>query len=73
MYKDYGFFLSPINDQLTEAIDELRKLGLDIEDQGQPADYVGVNMTKHSDDSIKFSQQALTDSILDDVGLVGTK
>ncbi|KAL7460028.1 hypothetical protein ACHAXS_000496, partial [Conticribra weissflogii] len=44
-------------------------LNLDIEDQGHPSDYVGVNIQHHKDGSYKFIQQVLIDTILDDVGL----
>ncbi|KAL7476135.1 hypothetical protein ACHAW6_002012 [Cyclotella cf. meneghiniana] len=40
-----------------------------IEDQGHPADYVGVNIKRLPDGSYKFSQQTLIDSIIADVGL----
>ncbi|KAL7482658.1 hypothetical protein ACHAW6_008322 [Cyclotella cf. meneghiniana] len=47
-----GIFLSTSNDQLTHIIKELMITGLQIKDQGHPADYVGVNING----SYKFSQ-----------------
>jgi hypothetical protein len=46
-------------------------LGLKIEDQGHPADYVGVNIKPMNTGGIEFTQQALIDSIIYDVGLKG--
>jgi hypothetical protein len=43
VYVDDGIFLCSDNSQLQEVIKEIQDLGLDIEDQGHPADYVGVN------------------------------
>jgi hypothetical protein len=55
--------------QLQEVIKGIQNLGLNIEDQGHPADYVGVNIKKLKDGSYEFTQQALIDSIINDVGL----
>ena len=48
-------------------------MGLNIEDQGHPADYVGVNINKLRDGSYEFTQRALIDSIISDVGLNDAK
>jgi hypothetical protein len=54
--------------QLQDAIKELQGLGLNIKDQGHPADYVGVNISKLWDGSYKVTQRALIDSIINDIG-----
>ncbi len=59
--------------QLQEVIKEIQNLGLNIEDQGHPEDYVGVNIKKLKDGSYEFTQQALIDSIIDDIGLKDAK
>jgi hypothetical protein len=38
------------------VIKEIQNLGLNIEDQGHPADYVGVNIKKLKDGSYEFTQ-----------------
>eukprot|EP00804_Cyclotella_cryptica_P017429 CCRYP_016649-RA/>CCRYP_016649-RA protein AED:0.44 eAED:0.58 QI:0/0/0/1/0/0/2/0/160 len=48
VYVDDGIFLGPNDQSLTNVIREIAAAGLDIEDQGHPADYVGVTITKHS-------------------------
>jgi hypothetical protein len=73
VYVDNGIFLG-INDlHLQEVIKEIQNLGLNIEDQGHPADYVGVNIKKLKDGHYEFTQRALIDSIINDVGLKDAK
>ena len=43
-YVDDGIFLRPHPHLIDEAIRDLISVGLKIEDQGFPVDYVGVNM-----------------------------
>ncbi len=69
VYVDNGIFLGSNNLQLQEVIKEIQNLGLNIEDQGHPADYVGVNIKKLKDGSYEFTQRELIDSIINDVGL----
>ena len=45
-YVDNWIFLGSSDQQLSDIINELRKLNLSIEDQGHPADYVGVSIKK---------------------------
>jgi hypothetical protein len=69
VYVDDGIFLGNKDAQLQHAIREIQGLGLNIEDQGHPADYVGVNIKKLWDGTYKFTQRALIDSIIEDVGI----
>jgi hypothetical protein len=73
VYVDNGIILGSKGLQLQEVIKEIQNLGLNIEDQGHPADYVGVNIKKLKDGSYEFTQQGLIDSIIDDVGLKDAK
>ncbi len=68
VYMDDGILLGSKDLQLQDIIEEIQDLGLNIEDQGHPPDYVGVNIKKLNDGSYEFTQQALIDSIIDDVG-----
>jgi hypothetical protein len=70
---DDGIFLGSNDLQLQEVIKEIQDLGLNLEDQGHPMDYVGVNIKKLKDGSYEFTQQALIDSIINDVGLKDAK
>ncbi len=69
VYVDDGIFLGNDYSKLTDAIHDIQNSALNIEDQGHPADYVGVNIKKMKDGSYEFTQRALIDSIIEDVGL----
>ncbi len=55
VYVDDGIFLGSNDLQLQEVIMEIQNLGLNIEDQGHQADYVGVNIKKLKDGSYEFT------------------
>ena len=69
VYVDDGIFLGNEDAQLKQAIQEIQNVGLNIEDQGHPADYVGVSINKLRDGSYEFTQPALIDAIINDVGI----
>jgi hypothetical protein len=73
VYVDDSIFLGNNDDQLTEAIQEIQSLGLNIEDQGHPANYVGINICMLKDSSYKFTQCSLINLIIQDVGLDNAK
>ena len=73
VYVDDGIFIGNDDEQLQAIIKEMQDLGLNIEDQGHPADYVGVNIKKLKDGSYEFTQRALIDAIIADVGLKDSK
>ena len=51
VYVDDGIFLGASEEQLVREIKLLQGLNLDIEDQGHPSDYVGINIQHHKDGS----------------------
>ena len=72
VYVDDGIFICPDDDKISQAIQDIKDIGLDIEDQGNPADYVGVNISRHKDGTISLTQRALTDQIIEDCGISDT-
>jgi len=56
VYVDDGIFLGQDDEQLKASIREIQESGLNSEDQGRPADYVGVNIKKLKDGSYEFCQ-----------------
>ena len=72
VYVDDGIFIGDSDEHLMGTIAELQNLGLKIEDQGHPADYVGVNIKKLASGGFEFTQRALIESIISDVGVAGT-
>jgi len=73
VYVDDDIFLGNDDSKLHDAIKEIQDSGLNIEDQGHPADYVGVNIKKLRDGSYEFTQRTLIDAIIDDVRLKDAK
>ncbi len=73
VYVENGIFLGNDDSKLQDTINKNHDLGLNIEDQGHPADYVGVNIKKLRDGSYEFTQRALINSIIDDIGLKDAK
>jgi hypothetical protein len=73
VYVDNGIFLGQLDQQLRDIINELRNLKVSIEDQGHPADYVGVSIKKLKNGIIELTQRALIDSIISNVALGGSK
>ncbi len=69
VYVDNSIFLGNDDTQLQQAITEIQGLGLNIEDQGHPVDYVGVSIKKLRDGFYEFTQRVLIDSIFEDVGI----
>ncbi len=73
VYVEDSIFLGNDDSKLQDTIKEIQDLGLNIEDQGHPADYTGVNIKKLQDGSYEFTQRALINSIINDVGLEDAK
>ena len=73
VYVDDGIFIGKSDDQLTSIITELQNIGLKIEDQGHPADYVGVAIKRLCDGSLELLQRALIDTIINDAKLDDAK
>jgi hypothetical protein len=73
VYLGNGIFLGPSDQQLRDIINELCNLKLSIEDQGHPADYVGVSIKKLKNGVIELTQRAFIDSIISDVTLNDSK
>ena len=46
VYIDDGLFFGSHDGTLTLIVKQLKDVGLNVEDQGHPADYVGVNIKK---------------------------
>jgi hypothetical protein len=73
VYMDDGIFLGNDDAKLLQAIKEIQGLGLNIKDQGHPADYEVVSIKKHRTGFYEFTQHALIDSIIEDVGISNSK
>ncbi|KAL7474813.1 hypothetical protein ACHAW6_000767 [Cyclotella cf. meneghiniana] len=69
VYVDGGLFFGSHDGTLTLIIKQLKDAGLNAEDQGHPADYVGVNIKKSRDGTYEFTLCTLIDDIIDDIDI----
>ena len=69
MYVDDGIVFSLDRTSIDSAIKEFKDSKIKLEEQGHPADYVGVNINSKGDGSYDFTQPALTQKIIKDVRL----
>jgi len=71
VYVDDGIFVSLDNKDILTEIRYLTTVkNLQIEDQGHPNDYVGVNISTTKDGHFVFTQPVLIDSIIADIGIL---
>jgi hypothetical protein len=73
VYVDGRIFLGKDDEQLKRVIREIQGIGLDIEDQGHPSDYVGVNIKQLKNGSYESTQRALIDAIIANANLTDAK
>ncbi len=73
VYVDDGIFLGKDDEQLKTVIREIQGIGLDIEDQVHPSDYIGVDIKQLKNGSYEFTQRALIDAIIADANLTDAK
>ena len=69
VYVDDGIFAAIVESDIYEAMADLANAGLDLEDQGSPADYIGVNINRINKDTFELTQPALARAIVNDVGI----
>ncbi len=55
VYVDDGVYLGNDDSKLQDSIKDIKDLGLNIEDRGHPAGYLGVNIKKLWDGSYEFT------------------
>ena len=72
-YVDDGIFLSPDSSLVDKAIQDLKNENLNIEDQGDIADYLGINFNYEQNGTIVMSQPQLIDQLIVDVKFKNTK
>ena len=69
LYTDDSILAGPSQKEINDVIAKIRKANLDITVEGDIKDFLGVNVTRHSDRSIELTQPHLIDKILEDLGL----
>mgnify|MGYP003341565099 CR=1 FL=1 len=66
-YVDDGIFASTNQEEIDQAIKDLRDANFDIEDKGDIEDYLGMTIEKLSDGKIRITQPQIIQSITDEV------
>ena len=64
LYTDDSILAGPNQDDIDQAIADIKKAGLNITVEGDIQDFLGVNIERKDDGSITFSQPHLIDKIL---------
>lgn len=54
---------------VTKTIMDTSSTGLDVEDQGNPTDYVGVNIHRNDEGTYEFGWHTVIDAIIANVGI----
>jgi hypothetical protein len=62
-------FSGPNEDELNNIIDRIKSAGLDITEEGDLADFLGINIDRVSDNAYHLSQPQLIDQIIRDLRL----
>jgi hypothetical protein len=69
MYVDDTMFWLPDDTKIDQTISELKALDFDLTDEGVVDSFLGINIDTAEDGTINMSQPALTDTIIETLGL----
>ena len=67
MYTDDSIIASPDNAEIEKVMQELKEAKLNMTDEGDVKDFLGVHISKQKDGTIHMSQPHLIDQILKDL------
>ena len=71
LYTDDSILAGPNRDEIEQVLKELKEAKLDITDEGDVKDFLGVNIEKQNDGTIHMTQPHLIDQILKDLNMNG--
>ena len=72
-YVNDGIFIFPHDGIIDKAIQDVITTGLDIQDEGDLLDHVGVNIQHHTNGNFTFTQEALIHDIIKGAHLTSRK
>ena len=67
LYTDDSIIMGPNIEEITTTVKALRKLGLNLTEEGDIQDFLGVNITHRQDGKIEFNQSHLIEQIIQDM------
>ena len=73
LYTDDSILTGPKQRDIDEVLARMQQIGLDITDEGDVGDFLGVRIDRKQDGTVELSQPHLIDSILKDLRLNGEK
>ena len=73
LYTDDSILAGPEKYQIDKIIKEMKEVKLNITDEGNVEDFLGVNIEKQEDGSIKLTQPHLIDQIMVDLKMTDNK
>jgi len=71
LYTDDSILAGPDKDELKQVIADIKSAGLDVTEEGDIEDFLGVNIDRVDDDTYHLSQPHLIEQILRDLNLDG--
>ena len=69
LYTDDSILTGPDKGEIDKIIEQMRKIGLNITDEGNLEDFLGVNINRQEDGTVHLTQPHLIDQILNDLRL----
>jgi hypothetical protein len=69
LFTDESILARPDEEELTNIINRIKAVGLDITEEGDLEDFLGINIDRRADDSYNLSQPQLIDQIIRDLHL----
>jgi hypothetical protein len=69
LYTDDSILATPTQDEIDNAVNEMKGICLNVTDEGTLSDFVGVNITRNDNGMITLSQPKLIEQILSDMRL----
>ena len=70
LYTDDSILAGPSQKEIDEIIKDLKKAKLNVTDEGDIQDFLGVNIDKQKDGTIHLTQPHLVDQILKDLNMI---
>lgn len=67
LYTDDSILAGPDKSEIDRLIEQIKGIGLDITDEGNVEDFLGVNIERSADGTVTLTQPHLVDQILDDL------
>ena len=70
LYTDDSILAGPSKDEIDQIIKDIKKSGLNVTDEGEIQDFLGVNTNMMKDGTIHLTQPHLVDQILKDLNMM---